>query len=255
MPIVETYRNEGVATVVLNRPEALNALSNAMKSAIAEAFEKLASDDEVRVVILRGNGRAFCAGADQKENATMDAAAAADRMHKWNRLYRSIRELPKPVVAQIHGYAAGAGFQIALLADMRIGSTDAKLGMTELNIGSPCILGSAILREVAGDAVARRVVMRADFIEAPEALHLNLLNEVVETDVEARVAELAAALAEKPATSMRLTKQWLIELGAPGFDLAIARAHEMHAENYAAGEFSAGAKKFVSEKSAAEASR
>jgi len=235
-----------IATISLNRPQVLNALNRMQRLDLAEAFGALEADEGVRTIILRGEGRAFCAGQDQKESAAMDAAAAHDRIEHYALLYEAMRRATKPIIARLHGHVAGAGLQVALLSDLRIAAEDTKLGMTELNIGSAAITGSALLLPVVGEAMMKRMVLMADFIGAAQALQAGLVHEVVAADrLDARVTEIATALAAKPPGGMRLTKEWWRAMTEDQFQSTIRHAHEAHAANFAAGAFSKGSAAFV----------
>lgn len=238
-----------IATVSLNRPEVLNALNRMQRLDLAEALGELGADANVRVIILRGEGRAFCAGQDQKESAGMDAAAAHDRIEHYAQLYARFRELTKPVIARLHGPVAGAGLQLALLSDLRIAAADTRLGMTELNIGSAAITGSALLVPVVGEAAMKRMVLTGEFVNAEEALRTGLVHEVLAADqLDARVRELAVKIAAKPPGGMALTKNWWRVMTDAQFAQTIQHAHEAHAKNFAAGAFSKGSAAFVAGK-------
>lgn len=237
---------DGVATLTMTRPQVLNALNRAQRLDLTDAFAKLDADEAVRVIVLQGEGRAFCAGQDQKESASFDADGAHDRIEHYLRLYDVMRRVSKPVIARLQGHVAGAGLQLALLCDLRIASEDTKVGMTEFNIGSAAITGSFLLRPVIGEALMKRLIMMSDFIGAAEALSWHLVTEVhPATTLDARVAEIAAALAKKPPGGIRLTKAWWRTSTEADFQLVARGAHAAHAENFAAGALSAGARGFV----------
>ncbi|WP_426955025.1 enoyl-CoA hydratase/isomerase family protein [Muricoccus radiodurans] len=241
----------GVATLTLRRPQVLNALNRRQRLDLIDAFLRLDADDAVRCIVLRGEGRAFCAGQDQKESAGMDAAAAHDRIEHYLQLYDRMRRCSKPVIARMHGPVAGAGLQLALLCDLRIAAEDTRCGMTEFNIGSAAITASFLLVPVIGESLTRRLIMMADFIPASEALSWHLLHEVhPEGALDARVAEVAAGLAAKPPGGIRLTKEWWRLRTEDEFGKLKAFAHEAHAANFAAGALSAGARAFVAGKRA-----
>jgi len=247
-------RESGIATVTLDRPRVLNALDQAQRLALTETFVALAADPQVRVIVLAGAGRAFCAGQDQGESAAMSAQAASARIDAYLALYDAMRRADKPVIAQIQGYAAGAGLQLALLCDIRIAASTAKLGMTEFNIGSAAITGSFLLRLVAGEAAMRRMVLYSDFVPAEEALRLTLVQEVVAPEaLAARAAELAATMAARPVSGVRLTKAWWREMSQEDFDLCARRARAAHAENYAGGHLTEGAERFLQRSSKSSA--
>ena len=153
-------------------------------------MQDLDQDPSVHAIVLRGAGRSFCAGNDLRESANDSIELAHQRSEEYFLLYDTIRSLTKPLIVSIHGHCAGAALQISLLADLRIGGSDAKIGMTELNVGMPVVIGSSLLRAVVGEAVMRRLVLLADFIPSEQALTFNLLNEVVPNDeLDARVTD------------------------------------------------------------------
>lgn len=237
-----------VATVTLSRPQVLNAINHAQRANLELALKALDADAAVRVIVLAGAGRAFCAGQDQKESAAMDAHGAAQRIEGYASLYKVMRGLSKPLVARIHGYATGAGLQLALLSDLRIAGPAARLGMTELNVGSAAIMGSAFLLPLIGEANMRRLVLLSDFVGAQDALALGLVHEVLPDDaaLDARVKAIADGLAGRPPLGIALTKEWWRVMGDAQFDAAMDHARQAHAKNYAAGGLSAAAKSFVS---------
>ncbi len=236
----------GIATLTLNRPRVLNALNGPQRRALTEAFLRLDADPEVRAVVLRGNGRCFCAGQDQKESASFDADGAARRIDEYAALYAAMRALGKPLIAALHGHVAGAGLQLALLCDLRIAADDVQLGMTEFAVGSAAIMGSALLLPVVGETVMKRLVMMADFIGADPALRYQLLTEVHPmAALEDRVRVLAAEAASRPPLGVRLTKAWWREMTQAGFEATVAHARHAHAENFAAGGLSHGARRFI----------
>lgn len=235
-----------IATITLNRPQVLNALNHEQRSNLETAFKALDADETVRVIILQGSGRAFCAGQDQKESASMDAAGASRRIEGYASLYTLMRSLSKPIIARIHGYATGAGLQLALLSDLRIASDDAKLGMTELNVGSAAIMGSAFLLPLIGEAEMRRLVMMSEFVDAKQSLSMKLLHEAWPAEeLDARVLSVATALAGRPPLGIALTKEWWRKLGDAVFFAAMDHAREAHAKNFASGGLSHGAQQFV----------
>ena len=234
-----------VATVTLDRPAVLNAINHEQRQNLELVLRALEVHDSVRVLVLQGAGRSFSAGQDQKESAAMNADGAAQRVEGYVSMYKALRALSKPVIARLHGHAAGSGLQMALLADLRFAAATAKLGMTELDAGSTAILGSALLRSLVGEACMRRLVLYSDFITAAEALSMNLVHEVhAEDALDARIHEVAAELATRPPLAMALTKQWWRKMGDVIFDAAVEQARIDHARNFAAGGFSVGAQAF-----------
>lgn len=132
---------EPAITAPMHSPTTLSpwlSADRAQRLRLDAALRALDDDDAVRVLVITGSGRAFCAGQDQHESVAMDAAASAQRIDDYMSLYRTVRALRKPLVAWVNGVAAGAGLQIALMCDLRIASTAARIGMTELKVGSVC---------------------------------------------------------------------------------------------------------------------
>lgn len=214
--VVLLERRDKLAWLTLNRPEVLNAINSAMRNRLTALLQDLDQDPSVHAIVLRGAGRSFCAGNDLRESANDSMELAHQRSEEYFLLYDTIRSLSKPLIVSIHGHCAGAALQISLLADLRIGGSDAKIGMTELNVGMPVVIGSSLLRAVVGEAVMRRLVLLADFIPSEQALTFNLLSEVVPNrELDARVTTIASGISERPLAAIKLTKAWWNEITAP----------------------------------------
>lgn len=252
MPESETLRLEttnSVAYLTFNRPEVLNAMNHELRTGLTAQLKELNDDDSVRVVVLQGAGRAFCAGQDQKESRQFTAEGAARRIETYVALFQALRDMNKPILAGIRGYAVGAGLQIAALADIRVATPEAKFALPELKIGAPAITGSGILWPIIGEANVRRLVLTSDFIDSAEALRLGLVHEIVsEDELGARVKALSEQLADKPPLAVRLCKEWWREMTATSFAQTAAHAVGAHASSYASGELRAGAAKFLARK-------
>lgn len=235
-----------VATLEMNRPQVMNAFDRAQRQRLDAALRALDADERVRVLVLTGRGRAFCAGQDQHESAAMDAAASARRIDDYMALYRTLRALRKPLVARVNGVAAGAGLQIALMADLRIASTAARIGMTELKVGSVAVTGSWLLHAHVGEAAMRRLVLLAEVLDAQQSLQLGLLHEVHADDaLDDRIAALCQQMAALAPGPLALTKQWWSAMSDEGFEAAAAAAKAAHALNFSSGTYSAGAQRFT----------
>jgi 2-(1,2-epoxy-1,2-dihydrophenyl)acetyl-CoA isomerase len=204
-----------IGRLVLNRPDKLNSFSGAMRDEIANGLETLGADKSVRVVILTGRGRAFCAGADVKymagllENGDYDEANAL--VEAGRRTIKAIVEMQKPVIASLNGPAAGGGANLALSCDLRIASDRASIGQTFNRIGlHPDWGGTWIVPRLVGQAKAAELFLFAEMIEAHEAKRIGLLIRVVPHDeLEAATNDWAQRLAQKPALSLALVKQAL----------------------------------------------
>jgi enoyl-CoA hydratase len=170
-----------VRRLTLNRPASLNALSGELMDALDEAFAAAADDDEVRVVILRGAGRAFCAGYDLKQDAaegTKDAAEWHRELDRDTRRLLRILELPKPVIASVHSYCLAGGTDLMLACDLAVAAEDAAFGYVDIRFGSGVV--SMFLPWVVGARAAKELILTGeDRIPAAEALRIGLVNRVV----------------------------------------------------------------------------
>ena len=197
-----------IAIVTVNRPDKLNALNIATRNDILEAFEQLAGDDEIRVVIITGAGeKAFIAGADINEFAGMTAIKQRAVM-KGRRAFDSVEDFPKPVIAMINGFALGGGCELALSCDIRIASTKAKLGQPEIKLGIiPGGGGTQRLTRLIGEGKAMELILTGDMISAEEAERLGLVNYVVAPEeLEAKTLELANKIAEMSPVALAMAK-------------------------------------------------
>ncbi|HET8525031.1 MAG TPA: enoyl-CoA hydratase-related protein [Actinomycetota bacterium] len=173
-----------VRRLTLNRPASLNALSSELMDALEEAFEAAAADDEVRVVILRGAGRAFCAGYDLKQDAeegTKDVAEWHRELDRDTRRLLRILELPKPVIASVHSYCLAGGVDLMLACDLAVAAEDAVFGYVDIRFGSGIV--SMFLPWIVGVRTAKELVFTGqDRIPAAEAHRIGLVNRVVARD-------------------------------------------------------------------------
>jgi len=199
----------------LNRPDKLNAFFGTMRDEIGEALEEMAGREDVRVVVVTGRGRAFCAGADVGYMADLLERGAYDEANllvtAGRRVIRSIIEMHKPVIAALNGPAAGGGANMALACDLRIASDRAAIGQTFNRIGlAPDWGGSWLVPRLVGRARAAELFFLADMVDAAQAERIGLVNRVVpHADLEDTVRELAGRLAAKPALALALAKEAL----------------------------------------------
>jgi 2-(1,2-epoxy-1,2-dihydrophenyl)acetyl-CoA isomerase len=195
-------RADGVVTLTLNRPDALNSFNVALKLALREAVDAVATDPTCRAVVLTGAGRSFCAGQDLKEHTDAlagDAAPLDTVVTHFNPLVRALAALAKPVVAAVTGTAAGAGAALAFLADFRIGGPRTTFLMAFANVGLAADTGSSwTLPRLVGHARATEMLLLAEPVRAEEAHRIGLLTQLVTDDAE--VLPAAQALARRLAT-------------------------------------------------------
>jgi enoyl-CoA hydratase/carnithine racemase len=227
----ETIRVEergGAHWLTLNRPEALNAITQRMAGELGDYFGGLHHDRTCRVVVMRGAGRAFCAGLDIKAFGTEKAPFGAGFGFQGYLadVYLKMHHCPQPIVALVHGAAAGGGFAFALAADIRIAGTSARMNAAFIKLGlSACDVGvSYFLPRAVGRSVAAELMLTGRFIDASRALATGLVSEVVpdaelEAAGEACVAEMLAA----SPMGLRLTKEGLnLAIDAPCLEAAMA---------------------------------
>ena len=198
-------KEEQVAIITFNRPEAMNALNNQTRAEFADAVADVAADDTVKVLILTGSGKAFVAGSDIKEfNKTTPFAA-----HNIKRLGEMVEKLEKPVIAAVNGFCLGGGCEIAMGCDIIIASEKAKFGQTEINIGIiPGGGGTQRLQRLIGACRAKELIFTGDIIRADEADRIGLVNRVVPMEELMPTAKaIAAKIATKSAAALKLAKQ------------------------------------------------
>ena len=232
--LVELDAEAGVATITLNRPEALNALTVPMKEALLAAFRRLERDKAIRAVILTGAGRAFCAGQDLRERLEPGAAPLGIEVReRYNPIIRAMRRLPKPIVGAINGVAAGAGASLAMACDIRIASDAASFALAFGRVGLVPDSGATwFLPRLVGATRAAELALLNDPVSAADAVRLGLVGRAVpaaELATEARaVADRLAAGAPR---AIALTKRALD--AAWTHDLDAALEYEAHLQDLA----------------------
>jgi enoyl-CoA hydratase/carnithine racemase len=227
--VVKVDIADHVATVSLNRPDKLNAVSPAVFAGLYEAGKNVAENDEVRAVLLRGEGRAFCSGLDLSSlqgfanagrgggdgssrgdgETSFDGGSAQGGFAIW-------ATMPKPVVAAVHGYALGAGFQLALAADLRIAAQGAVMSVFEITYGLvPDLGGTQILPQIVGPSRAKELIWTARRINTDEALAWGIVNRVVvdEDALEEEARAMVADLASRPPLPIGFAKELVAKSG------------------------------------------
>ena len=213
-----------VATLTLDRPDALNALTIPVKVALREALESIAGDRVVRVVILTGAGRAFCAGQDLAERALPDAASLdVELRERYNPIVRAIRAMPQPVIAAVNGVAAGAGASLAFACDLRIAATDARFVLAFGRIGLVPDSGATwTLPRLVGQARAAAIALVGDAVDAEEALRIGLVHRVVPgEELVAEAQALADRIAAGAPLAMARTKRLLADAWSGDLEAAL----------------------------------
>jgi len=204
--------SNGVARITLNRPEVYNALNDEIKIELQDAFKSVAKDDKVRVVVLTGEGKAFCSGQDLKASSSQGKRSFLESLRKgYNPLILSMRNLPKPIVCSLNGVAAGAGCSIALACDIIVASEEASLIEIFINIGLVPDSGSSyFLPRMVGMAKAFELCSTGKKIIAKEALELGLINKVVKPEeLSEAVKSYTDYFAVAPTRAIGLIKKML----------------------------------------------
>ncbi|MFW2365358.1 MAG: enoyl-CoA hydratase-related protein [Desulforhopalus sp.] len=197
-------KEENIAVITFNRPEAMNALNNQTRAEFRQAIDEVAADDDIKVLILTGSGKSFVAGSDIKEfNKTTPYAA-----HNIARLGEMVEKLEKPVIAAVNGFCLGGGCEIAMGCDIIIASEKAKFGQTEINIGIiPGGGGTQRLQRLIGVCRAKELIYTGEIIRADEADRIGLVNRVVPMDeLMPSAKELAGKIAMKSSAALKLAK-------------------------------------------------
>lgn len=225
--------DDGVATLLLDRPEKRNALNAALVADLKDALAQSAADPAVRVVALRGAGPDFCSGADLAELeriAEMGPEESLADAQSMGDLFVAMRRHPRPVVAVVHGRALAGGCGLATACDLVLAREDAELGYPEVHLGFVPAMVMTLLRRKTGEARAFELVVRGHRITAREARELGLVNRVFpESGFDDEVDAYLADLAKRPPSAVSLTKRLLYGLDEAPFEDGIARGAEVNA--------------------------
>ena len=213
-PLIRRHDDDGIAILTLNRGAARNALSVAMLEALSDLLDDLATDDSVRVVILAGDGPAFCAGHDLKElrAAHYDRTFTDTLFALCARVMQAIVALPKPVIAQVHGIATAAGCQLVASCDLAIAADNARFATPGVNIGLFCSTPMVALTRNIHRKAAMQMLLTGDLIDAPTALSFGLINQIIPADdLAAATQALARKIAAKSPLTLAIGKQAFYE--------------------------------------------
>lgn len=206
-------KKDRVAWITLNRPDKLNAINTSMGKDLERAFEEIEADDDVRAVVIKGAGKAFCVGADIRE--PMPEAGLYKKINvrrsisgRGFRFYTQIKELGKPVIAAIHGYCLGGGLELAMACDLRLAGQDAQIGDQHARIGLIGGAGSSVrLPRLVGIAKAKELLFTGNPISGTEAERIGLINRAVPSEnLQEEAASLAKTLTERSPILLKLLK-------------------------------------------------
>lgn len=241
----------GVATITLSRPDAKNAMNATLRSELKAVLETVDKDDAVRVVVLTGDDEAgaFAAGADVTdlyERTPLEQREAAKRP----RVYEAVANLSKPVIARINGIALGGGCELTLAADIRIASTDAKLGLPEVNLGLiPGGGGTQRLPRLVGEGTAMKMILTGEFVDATDAVETGLVDEIHEPDeLDDHVYDIAYRIADKSPVTIEFAKKAISTSSKMGLDDGIEYEAELFAQLLATSDGQEGVAAFVEDR-------
>lgn len=234
MKLVEYTVQDRIGVITLNRPEKRNALSHELVADIKEALDRAEQDDQVKVIILKANGEAFCAGADLTYLQQLQKFTYDENLQDSNHLkelFLKIYTHPKIVIAQVQGHALAGGCGLATVCDFSFAVPEAKFGYTEVKIGFiPAIVAVFLLRKI-GEAKSKELLLGGELLSAEQAAQVGLINKIVPTEkLESEVLAFAKKLIEgNSEQSMRLTKQLINQVQSLPLDEALNYAAEMNA--------------------------
>ena len=236
--ILSRSDNNAIATLTLNRPKALNALSEEMLAALQSALDSLANDRSIRVIVLKGAGKAFCAGHDLKQ---MTAARQAkdggkayfnDLFAQCGKLMTTLTKQPQPVIAQVHGIATAAGCQLVASCDLAVAAEGTRFGVNGINIGLFCSTPMVALTRNIHRKQAFEMLTTGDFVDATRAAEIGLINRAVpHEDLDAETKALAEKLASKLGVAVKVGKESFYKQLEMGLEEAYAFTGANMAEN------------------------
>ncbi|MES2098778.1 MAG: enoyl-CoA hydratase [Pseudomonadota bacterium] len=231
--VLRTRDPRGVVTLTLNRPQAFNALSETLLTALQQELDGVGEDTQARVVVLAAAGKAFCAGHDLKE---MRAAPSLDYYQRLfaqcGAVMMSVQRLPVPVIARVQGIATAAGCQLVAMCDLAVAASDARFAVSGVNLGLFCSTPSVALSRNLQRKAAFEMLVTGEFISAAQALEKGLVNRVATPDrLDAEVESLAASIVAKPRAAITLGKQLFYRQLETGIEAAYADAAQTMACN------------------------
>jgi len=250
-------RPDGRTTLVLNRPAQFNSLSNAMLETLLAELQSIAADKTVRVVVLQGAGKAFCAGHDLKEMRSNHDKAFMQALFKLcAKVMLTIQEMPQPVIARIHGIATAAGCQLVSMCDLAVAADVAKFAVSGINVGLFCSTPAVGLARNMGRKEALEMLLTGEFIDAGEAQRRGLVNRVVALgDLDEAVEHLVQSILAKSPVAVATGKQMFYKQLEMGIEAAYQYAGEVMACNMMSEDAAEGIDAFMQKRAPAYVGR
>jgi methylglutaconyl-CoA hydratase len=246
--VIEYAAANGVARITLNRPDKRNAITIEMMSALSEALQRADDDGTVRVMLIRGAGKDFCAGLDLSEvlQSAEDAPSSLTSARRLGHLYTAMRRHPKPIVAAVQGRALGGGAGIATASDLIIATESAQFGYPEVKLGFIPAIVATMLRRAVNERQAMELALTGEPLSASRALAVGLINRVYpDTEFDASVERYVAALAEQPATAMSMSKALLYQTDGMSFEASIEAGVQANVQARKTDDFKRGIERFL----------
>ena len=240
----------GVTRLTLNRPQAFNSLSRELLTLLEQELALIAADPAVRVVVIAGAGKAFCAGHDLKEiGAELRDEPIRTLFEQCSRIMAGFTRLPQPVIARVHGIATAAGCQLVAACDLAVCSDDSRFATSGVKYGLFCSTPMVALSRNVPRKAAMEMLLTGDFIDAVEALRLGLVNQVVPSDgLDTAVTALCARLVDKPPAVLALGKRAFYRQLEVGLDAAYAMTTEVIVANALGRDFAEGVEAFTAKR-------
>jgi enoyl-CoA hydratase/carnithine racemase len=249
--VVRTDRG-GMVTLTLNRAKQFNALSQAMIGALQLHLDAVSTDAAVRVVVIAGAGKAFCAGHDLKEmRANHDKAFMQDLFRRCGKMMMTLTQMPQPVIARVHGIATAAGCQLVSMCDLAVAVDTARFATSGINVGLFCATPGVGLSRNLGRKQALEMLLTGDFIDAQTALQQGLVNRVVASDaLDVEVEQLARSIIAKSSVAIGMGKQMFYKQLEMGLEAAYQYASEVMACNMMTADAGEGIDAFIGKRAA-----
>ena len=229
---------KNIAILTLNREKTLNAWTSEIRKGICQIFSELKKKKRIKAVIITGSGdKAFCSGQDLNEIKSFKSKNVKKWISEFKDVYTAVRSAEIPIIGSINGIAAGSGFQLALLTDIRVSHPKAKFGQVEINSGVVSVIGPLIIEKVLGMSKTIELCLTGKLIDGKEAKKIGIVHHLTTKDnVMSMSLKIAKKLSEKPDKAMKLTKKRIWEMFRKDMNNVFEKAKIYHKKSFASGE-------------------
>jgi len=246
--LIEYAAAGGIARITLNRPDKRNAITSEMMSALLDALQRASHDSAIRILLIRGSGKDFCAGLDLSEvlKSAEDAQASLTSARRLGDLYIAMRRHPKPIIAAVHGRALGGGAGIATASDLILANESAQFGYPEVKLGFIPAIVATMLRRAVNERQAMELALTGEPLNASRAYAIGLVNRVYpDAEFDAEVERYVVTLAANSATAMSLSKRLLYETDGMSFETSIEAGVQANVQARTTDDFKRGVERFL----------